>query len=80
VEVGGPGNIGDRRANLMRNLLIIVFVPESETNLASGVDDIDTEGIDSIPTNIISVDTRDENLTLMVVTEQPTDHGEVRLS
>ena len=49
------------------------------TNLAPGVNNIDSESIDSISADIISVDTRDENLALVVVAEQPTDHGEIFL-
>ena len=47
--------------------------------LAPGMDDVDSESIDSISANIISVDTGDENLPLVIVAEQPTNHGEVSM-
>ena len=41
------------------------------------MDDVDTEGINSIATNIVPVYPGDEHLALVIVAEQPTNHGEV---
>ena len=38
------------------------------------MDDVDSEGIDSIAANIVSKDAGDEDLALVVVTEQAADH------
>ena len=38
------------------------------------MDDVDSEGIDSIAANIVSEDAGDEDLALVVVAEQAADH------
>ena len=45
-------------------------------HLAPGVDNVDSECVHSIAADIVPVDSGDENLALVVVAKQPTDHGD----
>ena len=44
-------------------------------HLAPSVDHVNSEGVHSIAPDIVPVDSGDEDLALVVVAKQPTDHG-----
>ena len=43
-------------------------------HLLPGVDDIDPKGIDGVAANVIAVNARDEDLTLMIIYKKATNH------
>jgi hypothetical protein len=49
-------------------------VRDGRSHLLTCVNDIHTEGVDSIPPNIVAINARDENLSLVIVHEKSTNH------
>jgi len=48
-------------------------------DLLPGVDDVDPEGVDGIPADVITVHPRDENLSFVVVDKESSYHFDVLL-
>ena len=46
-------------------------------HLSPRMDNVHSEGVHGVTTDVVPVDPGDEDLTLVVVAKQATDHGEV---
>ena len=51
-------------------------ISHGTSNLLSGMNDIDAKSIHCIASNVVSIDSRDQDLPLVVVNEEATDHDE----
>ena len=51
-------------------------ISHGTSNLLSGMNDVDTKSVDCITSNVISIDTRDQDLSFMVVNEEAADHDD----
>lgn len=49
-------------------------VGDGRPDLLSCVDYIDSKGVDSVPADIVSIDARNQDLSLVVVHKQPAYH------
>lgn len=49
-------------------------VRNRRSDLLASMNDVHTEGIDSISSNIVTIDTRDQHFSLMIVHKQTTNH------
>ena len=44
----------------------------------SGMDDVDPKGIDSIPSDVIAINSGNQNFSFVIVDEQSSDHPAVK--
>ena len=51
-------------------------ISHGTSNLLSGMNDIDAKSIHCIASNVVSIDSRDQDLPLVVVNEEATDHDD----
>lgn len=50
-------------------------ISHGTSDLLSCMDDINTKGINGVSSNVISVDSGDQDLSLVVVNEEASNHG-----
>lgn len=51
------------------------YISDRRSDLLSRVDDVDAESVDGISADVVPVHARYQNLALVIVHEQPSNHG-----